>query len=432
MDLHNLDLMSDFLSSAPAMLGGPIFGGGGKPARGPAGTNVGMSVTVPMRQASNAQPPPPPPPPAHATDESDYPGDLTASEAVKAVTQLLEASSRKLQKVTEEQQGSAAGASVGGASRVKDRAVDSMNVRLDRTGNQTSQSMSHGEQSTHPPLPPLPAAAAQAILQARARDQIPPEDQEDSDIDAISVEGDVEAFDEDEDEAYYSDEEYDDDEEYDEEDGVTYLTDGEEDSDYSHAPSDEAGSSCYDSQDGEDDDENYPVAEVMPFHAPVKRKHHSHPATESAPRQPGEPSTPPRPHYSTIPYLPGSRRNPVTGKQMREILDRLSPAARHNYQQALIREHQLEMEHEQRLSLPPTQQQIPPTVPPPQSLQQPSVLDDPAVMASRFLLPFLSRALTLPHRIKRSTNCFLGSRRSSGRSNNMPSAPPARRWRPKV
>jgi hypothetical protein len=346
MDLHNLDMMSDFLASAPAMLGGPLFGGGGGRAgsSGRPQPGMGMSVSMAMRQV---------PPPPHGQHE-DYPGDITASEAVKAVTQLLEASSRKLQRVTEDQGGETSRAQPG---------VEAMNVRLDRTGQQPGR--------TDPALPIPAAAAALAILQARARDQIAA-DQEDSDIDAFSVDGDVEAFDEDdEDEAYYSDEEYDD-EEYDEEEG-TY--DGEE-SDYSHE-----GSSCYDSEDEEaDDEEHYPVAEVMPFHAPGRRKHPNDPTNEPATRHTNDPNTPPRPHYSTIPYLPGSRRNPVTGKQMREILDRLSPAARHNYQQALIREHQLEMEAHGRpeQAAPPTQQQVPP---PPQD-RQPSVLDDPAVMVS--------------------------------------------------
>lgn len=342
MDLHNLDMMSDFLSSAPAMLGGPLFGGTSSRGQG----QTGMSMSMAMRQVPSQ------PPPSHGNNE-DYPGDLTASEAVKAVTQLLEASSRKLQRVTEDQGGE--------ASRGQQRSVDAMNVRLDRTGQRPGPSNSE--------LPPIPVATAQAILQARARELIALEDEEDSDIDAFSVDGDVEAFDEDE---YYSDEEYDDDEEYDE-DGATY--DGEE-SDYSH----DGGSSCYDSEDDDaDDEEHYPVAEVMPFHAPVRRKHPDDPTHDSATRQPNDPSTPPRPHYSTIPYLPGSRRNPVTGKQMREILDRLSPAARHNYQQALIREHQLEMEMKERQEQgQPPQQQVPP---PPQN-RQPSVLDDPVVMAS--------------------------------------------------
>lgn len=398
MDLHNLDIMSDFLSSAPAMLGGPLFGGGRAGNSGRAQSGMGMSVSMAMRQVPT-QPPPP-----HGQNE-DYPGDLTASEAVKAVTQLLEASSRKLQRVTEDQ---------GGETSRAGRSVEAMNVRLDRTGQQSGR--------TESAIPPVPAAAAQAILQARARDQMAA-DQEDSDIDAFSVDGDVEAFDEDdEDEAYYSDEEYDD-EEYDE-DGETY--DGEE-SDYSH----DGGSSCYDSEDEDaDDEEHYPVAEVMPFHAPVRRKP-SNDSTDQPPRQPNDPSAPPRPHYSTIPYLPGSRRNPVTGKQMREILDRLSPAARHNYQQALIREHQLEMEMQQtqQAPRPPPLAQQP--VPPPPQDRQPSVLDDPAVMVSPHArLPF-SPQLTLTYRIKRLTNCSPGSRPSYGRSNSMRYVPPVHKWRPR-
>lgn len=389
VDLHNLDMMSDFLSSAPAMLGGPLFGG----TRGQGQT--GMSMSMAMRQVPTHPP---------LSNRDDYPGDLTATEAVKAVTQLLEASSRKLQRVTEDQGGE--------ESRVPQRNVDAMNVRLDRTGQRPGP-------APNPAVPPIPVATAQAILQARARELIALEDEEDSDIDAFSVDGDVEAFDEDdEDEAYYSDEEYDDDEEYDE-DGATY--DGEE-SDYSH----DGGSSCYDSEDDEaDDEEHYPVAEVMPFHAPIRRKHPDDPSNDPATRPPNDPSTPPRPHYSTIPYLPGSRRNPVTGKQMREILDRLSPAARHNYQQALIREHQLEMEMKERQEGQPLQQQIPP----PQN-RQPSVLDDPVVMASPLIF-FLTSA-DLAYRIKLSTNCSHGSRPSYGRSNNMPSAQHAHRWKPRV
>jgi hypothetical protein len=326
---------------------------------------MGMSLSMPLRQPQNPNQHPGP------ADEDDYPGDLTASEAVKAVTQLLEASSRKLQKVTEEQQG--------GGSRGKERADEApalMNVRLDKSGSQEARAAGN-------PAPP------QVAPQPRGN---PAEvDQDDSDIDAISVDGDVDAFDEDEDEEYYSDDEYDEDEDYDDEDGVLYLSDDEGESDYSENGDSNARSSCYDSE--EERDEQYPVAEVMPFHAPIRRKRNSHSAEQAAAHSAGGPSTPPRPHYSTIPYLPGSRRNPVTGKQMREILDRLSPAARHNYQQALIREHQLEMEMEKHgeehhgqlaPSQPPMQQSTQHSIPPPQAQQprQPSVLDDPAVMAS--------------------------------------------------
>lgn len=379
MDLHNLDLMSDFLSSAPAMLGGPLFGGGNNGMSGP-GMSMGMSLSMPLRQTSDSRPGQGQGP--AEDDDDDYPGDLTASEAVKAVTQLLEASSRKLQKVTEEQQG--------GGTRGKDRAAEApalMNVRLDKSGSQTAPR----------PTATIPEATTQAILQARGT-QAAELDPDDSDIDAISVDGDVYAFDEDDDDEYYSDEEYDEDEDYDDEEGVLYLTDGEEESDYSHDGSD-AESSCYDSEEEEEDgnEQQYPAAEIMPFHAPIRRKRNSHSTEQAAALPTGETSTPPRPHYSTIPYLPGSRRNPVTGKQMREILDRLSPAARHNYQQALIREHQLEIEMEKHggehhaqsaaaAAAPPQQpmlQSIPyPTPPQAEQARQPSVLDDPAVMAS--------------------------------------------------
>ncbi|GHJ83728.1 hypothetical protein NliqN6_0130 [Naganishia liquefaciens] len=443
IDLHNLDLMSDFLSNAPAMLGGPLFGGGGgghsSGMSGP-GMSMGMSLAMPLRQngppSQNQQQQRTGP----VVEDDDYPGDLTASEAVKAVTQLLEASSRKLQKVTEEQQSGRGG---GGGGTRKDRAAESpvlMNVRLDKSSRVQPQ-----PQAQDAAQPVIPEATVQAILQARERQQ-EAFDEDGSNIDAISVDGDVDAFDEAEDDEYYSDddEQYEEDEEYDEdEDGGLYLSDGEEESDYSRD-----GSSCYDSEaEEEGDDEQYPIAEVMPFHAPIRRKRNSHSAEQNTgPYLAGGPATPPRPHYSTIPYLPGSRRNPVTGKQMREILDRLSPAARHNYQQALIREHQLEMEmekhghghghggqHHRPTTAAPVQQpmlqSIPYPVPPPQQAEQarqPSVLDDPAVMdqAVDELFSWIKAVIwTIEQHAIRAARAQMEAKGVSGKTTEMEQAP---------
>ncbi|KAJ9115522.1 hypothetical protein QFC22_005283 [Naganishia vaughanmartiniae] len=414
MDLHNLDMMQDFLSSASGMLNGPIFGG----ARG-GSRDERSAPTAPvagMGQAGEGWPPPPPqtqtqthtrprqPPAPRAvpTDVAEYPsGEMTASEAVRAVTELLEASSRKLQKVTGEHVPEG------------DDAVHGEDIDVRQEGRQQ-----HGTRHVHSSAPNptttagssnVAQAAANAILRARASSsEAASDDTEHSDIDAISLDSDPNVFPEDEfpedDEGgYYSDEDYEGEEYYENGERVAYTTDD-----------DGEGSSRYTSSDGRegeydsgDDDEVYESPERLAEFARRRQEagiqHHpgqgttntSIPIVEQQ-RSSGTPT--PTGHAMST-----QQRNPISGQQMLEILKRMSPEARHNYQTALMRE---KMEYErlhqsgvaQSLPSPPPpqsqtrhqqphlqKQQAQNTARPPSSTQQqkvPSVLDDPAVMAT--------------------------------------------------
>ncbi|KAJ9120553.1 hypothetical protein QFC24_005229 [Naganishia onofrii] len=447
MDQHNIDLMQDFLSSASGMLDGAIFGG----AQG--GTRDERSASTASGEANHGHPPPPQQarpghPPVQRgvpTDIAEYPGgEMTASEAVRAVTELLEASSRKLQKVTGEH-------GQEGDGTVRGRDVD---VRLDGSHQQ------RGTQHVHAALPTAPvaassnisSAAAHAILQARATSSGTAMDEtEDSDIDAFSVIGDPMAFpdgeypdeDEDDDEAYYSDEDYEEEEYYEDGERIVYTTDEDGQGGSSRYTSSEGreGETYYDSEGEEvddDDDEVYESGEQLaeytrrqdlaagiPPHAtqggsttnssiPNSVEQRSS-GTLRAPASTGQAAPTPTPTPTP------TQRHPLSGQQMLEILQRMSPEARRNYQAALTRE---KMEYEKRQQggsaevLPPpppplphsqahpqaqaqyqhshiqtqqqarhTARQAAPSLPAPPQQKVPSVLDDPAIMASILSLP---------------------------------------------
>ncbi|KAJ9102991.1 hypothetical protein QFC19_004548 [Naganishia cerealis] len=461
MDLHNFDLMQDFLSSAPGMLNRPLFGGGGGGARGKgkedgsSSSSSSIEVSIDLRGQAYGAPSARHPP--AATDRGGVGGgEMTASEAVKAVTELLEASSRKLQKVTGEHghgQGGKMDGEAGHLARMMGAKVgDVVDGRVDSGQQQQCGTipLHHAQSSAHPPrtvvpssadISDIPLAAANAILEARAifsrAAAAVLDDADQSDTDAISVEGDPNAFD-DEDEAYYSDEDYEEEEYYEDGERIAYTTDdGEVSSRYMSSDGREAGG-YYDSEedDGEgEDDEDYAKEEQGGDHAQRPRQisgipQHSVHATQvqtnttnehTSPGDQPVPSSTPTTRSQATPsttHLPATHQqqqqhNPVSGAQMLEILKRMTPEERHDYQAALIREHQMEYERTQReieeqSQSPPhpqvrsqqqqQQQQIQTqlaqsTARSTSSIQQktPSVLDDPAIMASPPLTRFIPR-----------------------------------------
>ncbi|KAJ9094751.1 hypothetical protein QFC21_005909 [Naganishia friedmannii] len=355
MDMHNLDLMQDFLSSASGMLNGPIFGGvsgGNRNERSAPQASTGTTGSThpppPSQTQTQTRPRHPPPQTGVPTNVAEYPsGEMTASEAVRAVTELLEASSRKLQNVTGEH-GREGGDAEPGVN---------VDVRFDERQQQREAQDVHSSVPAGPVAADsssIPLAAANAILRARASSSRTAVDEtEHSDIDAISVESDPNLFPEDEfpdddNGGYYSDEDYEE-EEYDEDgERIAYTTDEDAEVGSSHYSSSEGreGETYYDSEDGEEYESPEQLAELarrreaagIPLHPARNTTSTSIPSAQQQ-RTSGTPT--PTAHAALT-----QQHKPISGQQMLEILKRMSPEARQNYQAALVRE---KMEYERRI-----------------------------------------------------------------------------------